>query len=83
MIMKNKSLENTRNRERKLCIITLIIKRSFKKRGQQKKKRKHDSLADNKKEQLELFCRKFFRNFLFCDLKFFFLLIVCILVYTT
>ena len=46
MIMKNKSLENTRNRERKLCIITLIIKRSFKKRGQQKKKRKYDSLDD-------------------------------------
>ena len=41
MIMKKNSGKNTRKKERELCVITLIMKkRTFKKRGQQKRKRK-------------------------------------------
>ena len=39
-----------RKKERKLCVITSMMKkRTFKNRGQQKKKAKHDNIDDNER----------------------------------
>ena len=62
--MKKQSYENARKKERKLCVIILIIKRvHLKKEDNKRKKEKGDNLHDNEKEKLRKYEKKRKENY--------------------